>query len=120
MLKRMLIVALLVTGFSAVSATEANAWGVRRIAPVRRIAARAVLPPYPVARYAARPVVVARPVVYARPVVRPVVVRPVVVARPVVYTAPPVVYVRPVVYAQPVLAAPAPVVVQPTTSYYGW
>ena len=115
MLKRMLIVALLVAGFSAVSATEANAWIVRRVAPVRRIAARAVLPPYPVARYAARPVVVARPVVYARPVVRPVVV-----ARPVVYTAPPVVYVRPVVYAQPVLAAPAPVVVQPTTSYYGW
>ena len=116
MLKRILIVALFVAGFSAISATEANAWIVRRVAPVRRIAARAVLPPYPVARYAAaRPVVVARPVVYAQPVVRPVVV-----ARPVVYSAPPVVYARPVVYAQPVHVAPAPVVVQPTTSYYGW
>ncbi|MEM8943746.1 MAG: hypothetical protein AAGD11_01075 [Planctomycetota bacterium] len=74
MLKRFMIVALLVGGFTAVSAAEANAWIVRRVAPVRRIAARAVLPPYPVARRVVagpiirrRPVVVARPVVYAAP-----------------------------------------------------
>lgn len=76
MLKRILIVALLFAGFTAVSAAEANAWIIRRVAPVRRVAARAVLPPYPVARRVVagpvvrrRPVVVARPVVYAAPAV---------------------------------------------------
>ncbi len=78
MFKRMTLVALLVCGFTAVSAAEANAWIVRRVAPVRRIAARTVLPPYPVARRVVagpivrrRPVVYARPVVYSAPVYRP-------------------------------------------------
>ena len=67
LLKKTMLVALLVGGISAVSAAEANAWVVRRIAPVRR-AARVALPPYPVARrVVARPLVVRRPVVYARP-----------------------------------------------------
>lgn len=75
MFKKMMIVALLFAGFTSLSATEANAWIVRRrIAPVRR-AARVVLPPYRrrvvvAPRVVARPVVVApRPVVYARPAV---------------------------------------------------
>jgi len=69
MLKKLMIVALLVGGISVLDAAEANAWVVRRIAPVRRVAARAVLPPYPVARrVVAAPVVVRRPVVYRRPV----------------------------------------------------
>lgn len=98
MLKRMLIVVLLVGGFSVVSAAEANAWIVRRVAPVRRVVARRV---------------VARPII-AGPIVR----------RPVVYASP-VVYSRPVVYARPVYAAP--VVYGPRVSvgvgfggYYGW
>ena len=100
MLKRMMIVMLLVGGFTVASAEDANAWIVRRVAPVRR-AARVVLPPYPVARR-----VVARPII----------------GRPVVYAGP--------VYAQPVYAAPvyaAPVVYGPRVhvgvgvgGYYGW
>ncbi len=81
MLKRTLIMLVLVGGFSMAAPTDANAWVVRRIAPVRRIAARAVLPPYPVAR---------------RAVVAPIYRRPVVYGRPVIYAAPQV-YVRPVV-----------------------
>lgn len=96
MLKRILMVALLVGGFSMVSASEANAWIVRRVAPVRRVVA-------------------------SRVVARPFVGRRVVYSSPVVYAAPPVVYARPVVYA-----APAPVVYGPAVSvsvgggYYGW
>ncbi len=112
MLKRILIVVLLVGGFSVVSAAEANAWIVRRVAPVRRVAARAVVRPYPVAR---------------RVVAGPVVRRRVVYSNPVVYSAPPVVYSRPVVHSRPVVyAAPAPVVYGPAVSvsvgggYYGW
>lgn len=71
--RKLIIVALLAGGFTAVSAAEANAWVVRRVAPVRRIAARAVLPPYPVARRA-----VFRPVVYRRPIY----------SRPLIYSAP--------------------------------
>jgi len=100
MFKRIMIVMLLVGGFTVASATEANAWIVRRVAPVRR-AARVVLPPYPV----------------ARTVVRGPVIRRRVYARPVVYAAP-----APVVYA-----APAPLVYRPRVhvgvgvgGYYGW
>ncbi len=83
MFKRTLIMFALVGGFAAADAADADAWVVRRrIAPVRRIAARAVLPHYPVARR----------VVVARPVYRPVIVRP----APVYYA--PRVYVRPSLY----------------------
>lgn len=53
MFKRLLILAALGVGFAAASAVPADA-GIyyRRVAPVRRAAARAVLPPYPVARRA--------------------------------------------------------------------
>ena len=68
MLKRFLILTVLVSGFTFVGASDANAWVVRRVAPVRRVAARAVLPPYPIARrVVAGPVY--RPVVYRRPLV---------------------------------------------------
>ncbi|QDS97010.1 hypothetical protein [Adhaeretor mobilis] len=54
MIKRICILSVVVLGLTAASATEADARVfVRRVAPVRRIAARAVLPPYPVARRAA-------------------------------------------------------------------
>ena len=86
MLKKMMILTVLVTGFAVAGASDANAWIVRRIAPVRRVAARAVLPPYPVARRA-----VVRPVLYRRPVVYGAV-------RPMVYGA-----VQPVIYASPVI-----------------
>ncbi len=92
MLKRIMVVALLVAGFTAMSAAEANAWVVRRVAPVRRVAARAVLPPYPVAR---------------RVVAGPIVRRPVIYRRPVVYAAP-----APVVYG--------PTVSVGIGGYYGW
>jgi len=82
MLKRTLIMLVLVSGFSTMAASDANAWVVRRIAPVRRVAARAVLPPYRVAR---------------RVVAAPIYRRPVVYGHPVIYAAPPV-YVRPVVH----------------------
>ena len=66
MFKRFLILTVLVSGFTFVGTSDANAWVVhrRRIAPVRR----AVLPPYPIARrVVAGPVY--RPFVYRRPVV---------------------------------------------------
>jgi len=69
MLKRTLILLVLVGGFSVAGASDANAWIVRRIAPVRRIAARAVLPPYPVARRVVAGPIYRRPVVYGRPVI---------------------------------------------------
>lgn len=66
MLNRILIAGLLVIGSTLAVAPQADA-GVyfRRVAPVRRVAYRAVLPPYPVARRA-----VVGPVV--RPVVAPI------------------------------------------------
>ena len=51
MLKRIVVMAALAVGFAVAGSQEANAQIVyRRVAPVRRVAARAVLPPYPVAR----------------------------------------------------------------------
>ncbi|MDC0935278.1 hypothetical protein OAS39_03250 [Pirellulales bacterium] len=49
MLKRLLILGVVGVGAS-LTATDADAYIFRRVAPVRRVAARAVLPPYPVAR----------------------------------------------------------------------
>jgi hypothetical protein len=64
--KRTLIMVAVLGGFAAAAAPSADAAVYfRRVAPVRRVAARAVLPPYPVARRA-----VVAPVY--RPVVRPV------------------------------------------------
>jgi hypothetical protein len=52
-IKKVLVAVLLFVGFAAAPAPRADAAVVvRRIAPVRRVAARAVLPPYPVARRA--------------------------------------------------------------------
>ena len=68
MLKRILILSALVVGFTLSAAPDANAWVVRRVAPVRRTVARVALPPYPVARrVVARPIY--RPYVYRAPVV---------------------------------------------------
>jgi hypothetical protein len=84
MLKRILLVAVVAVGGLAVAAPEADAQVVvRRVAPVRRIAARTVLPPYPVARRVA----VAPVVPIYRPYVYPT-------YRPVIYTSP-----APVIYA---------------------
>jgi len=70
MFKKLMIIALLVTGFTTLNATEANAWRVRRrVAPVRT-AARVVLPPY-------RRRVVVAPVVAPRVYARPVYARPI-------------------------------------------
>ncbi len=82
MFKRLIITTVLVGGFLFAGAADANAWGVRRIAPVRRVAARAVLPPYPVTRRVVAGPIVHRPVVYARPVIYG---RPVIYAAPTVY-----------------------------------
>lgn len=82
MLKRILLMLTLVGGFSLTGAADADAWVVRRIAPVRRVTARVVLPRYPVAR---------------RAVIAPVVRRPLVYGRPVVYAAP-YIYARPVIH----------------------
>ena len=82
MFKRILIVAVLAIGGSLSLAPQADAGVfVRRIAPVRRVAARAVLPPYPIARRA-----VVGPIVgpVYRPYLRPL-YRPVVVGAPMVY-----------------------------------
>lgn len=66
MFKRLALLSLMAIGLSVTAAAEADAAiFVRRVAPVRRVAARAVLPPYPVARRVAY-----RP--YYRPVARPV------------------------------------------------
>jgi len=98
MFKKVTIVALLVAGFTTVSATEADAWVVRRRFRPVRTAARVVLPPY-------RRRVVLAPVVPRR-VFRPVV-------RPVVYAAPPV-------YAAPVMYGPRVRVGVGVGGYYGW
>jgi hypothetical protein len=79
MIKRILLVAVVVAGGFIVAAPQADAGIViGRVAPVRRVAARAALPPYPVAR---RAVVgpVYRPYVY--PAYRPVIYQP----APVIY-----------------------------------
>ncbi len=57
MIKRMLMVAVLGVAGMCVAPSSSDA-GIffRPIAPVRRVAARAVLPPYPVARRVATPV----------------------------------------------------------------
>jgi len=85
MVKRMLMVAALaVAGFCVASEkSDAGIW-YRPIAPVRRVAARTVLPPYPVARRVVTPV-------YSplyRPVIAPV--APVYYGSP--YVASPYVY----------------------------
>ena len=77
MFKRGLIMLTLVGGFSFAGAQDADAWVVRRVAPVRRLAARTVLPPYPIAR---------------RVVAGPIYRRPIIYRRPVIYAAPPVYY----------------------------
>ncbi len=79
-IKRILILAAVAVGCATASAPSADAGIVFRGGPVRRVAARAALPPYPVARRAAYGPVY-RP--YARPYYRgyfaaPVVYGPVV------------------------------------------
>ncbi len=66
MFKKAMLMVALVGAFSfTTDVADANAWvRVRRFAPVRRVVARTVLPPYPVARR-----VVAGPVYYHAPVV---------------------------------------------------
>lgn len=65
MLKKALLVLAVVGAFSFGTATDANAWVVvRRVAPVRRVVARTVLPPYPVARRVIAGPVYPGPVVY--------------------------------------------------------
>lgn len=75
MLKRILLAVVTVAAVGMTAPAADAGIVVRRVAPVRRVAARTVLPPYPIARRA----VVA-------PVVRPVVVAP--VYRPVLRPAP--------------------------------
>ena len=68
MYKKLIIMLAVVAGLAIADAPAANAWGYRRVAPVRRVLG----PPYPIARR-----VVARPVVYRRPIYRaPVVYGP--------------------------------------------
>ena len=86
MMKRILLVAVVAMGGLFVAAPKADAGIVfGRVAPVRRVAARAALPPYPVARR-----VVAAPVY--RPYVYPA-------YRPAIYQPAPVFYGSPAVYA---------------------
>ncbi len=84
MVKRMLMVAVLGVAGSLAGAGTSDAGIFFRPAPVRRVAARTVLPPYPVARTALPPYPVARTVV-ARPVYGPVYGAPVVYGTPYVY-----------------------------------
>jgi hypothetical protein len=80
MLKRILLIAVVAFGGLWAAAPEADAGiVVRRVAPVRRVAYRAALPPYPVARR-----VVAGPVYapYAYPAYRPVIYGPPVIYAP--------------------------------------
>ena len=81
MIKRMLVVAAVAVSGLMVSAPQADAGIViGRVAPVRRVAYRAALPPYPVARR-----VVAGPIY--RPYVYPA-YRPVIYGSPALYSAP--------------------------------
>ena len=83
MLKRFVIMLALVGGFSMTGVSEADAWVVRRVAPVRR-AARVALPPYPVARRVIAGPIYRRPFVYGGPVIY---ARPRIYASPSVYFA---------------------------------
>jgi hypothetical protein len=62
MFKKALLMLALVSTFSFTAAADANAW--HRIRPVRRVVARTVLPPYPMARRVVAGPVYRRPVVY--------------------------------------------------------
>ena len=64
MFKKALLMLAVVGTFSFASAADANAWGVSRIRPVRRVVARTVLPPYPMARRVVAGPVYRHPVVY--------------------------------------------------------
>jgi hypothetical protein len=85
MFKRTLMIAVVAAASFCGAASQADA-GIyfRRVAPVRHIAARAVLPPYPVARVALPPYPVARTVIGA-PVYRPWVGYSGYYASPVIY-----------------------------------
>jgi hypothetical protein len=75
MIKRILLGAAVAIGGLVVATPQADAAIVYRVAPVRRMAARAVLPPYPVARRAVvGPVIGPYPYVY--PAYRPVLYGP--------------------------------------------
>lgn len=77
MFKKTLLMLALVGTFSFAVAADANAWViVRRGGPLRRVVARTVLPPYPMARRVIAGPVYHGPVVYG----------------PSVYTSPPVYY----------------------------
>ncbi|MCA9236694.1 MAG: hypothetical protein KDA44_14565 [Planctomycetales bacterium] len=52
MFKRLIIMAAMAIGLTATAVSADAGVFYRRVAPVRRVAARAVLPPYPVARRA--------------------------------------------------------------------
>jgi len=70
MVKRVfMIAALAVAGFCGTNSADAGIY-FRRVAPVRRVAARAILPPYPVARTVLPPYPVARAVI-GGPVINP-------------------------------------------------
>jgi hypothetical protein len=64
MFKKTLLLLALVGMFSFSAAPDADAWIVRRVAPVRRVVARTVLPPYPVARRVIAGPVYPAPVIY--------------------------------------------------------
>jgi hypothetical protein len=73
MFKRMLLIAVVAAAGLIVSAPEADAGiVVRRVAPIRRAAARVALPPYPVARRAAVGPIYTP---YAYPAYRPMIYR---------------------------------------------
>ncbi len=84
MFKKTLLMLALVGTFSFAIAADANAWIVRRGRPVRRVVARTVLPPYPIARRVVVGPVYRHPVVYG----------PSYYAIPSVYAAPSVYFGR--------------------------
>ncbi len=67
MFKKVLLSLAVIGMFSFTAAQDADAWVIRRRAPVRRAVARTVLPPYPVARRVVAGPVYRTPVVYAAP-----------------------------------------------------
>lgn len=67
MFKKSLLALAVVGMFTVASAQDADAWVIRRRAPVRRAVARTVLPPYPVARRVVAGPIYRAPVVYAAP-----------------------------------------------------
>jgi hypothetical protein len=65
MFKKALLMLAVVGMFSFATPQDANGWVVvRRVAPVRRMVARTVLPPYPVARRVIAGPVYPGPVIY--------------------------------------------------------